>query len=533
LKKSMTNSIFSIEGRVDERSSGGLNLRYNEKDAEEDGMDKYTIAMIMGLMSAGLNLEASAGQILEQAPIIFEYNLTGPSVIETSPITASGIIKTISISSEYRGEINLEASANGGNSYVKIINGVPIADGFIPGNQLRVKANIEKGSVLKNIVISYTDSSGASRSYQNPDLKNYKYKESIYITGGSQEVYNYPLRVNLGSGGLNLRYPDNSNPDIYFTAADGQTPLYYYKEIAASPAAPRNDTGDTAPRNDTPGVIANPPKANEAIFWVKVPQIPKEGIKIYMYYNVFANSAVSLRGRSEATDEAISKSKIASLTAFARNDTEGAAPRNGAYNDPNKVFPFFDDFAGTALNEEKWETVPSLVPSLKNKYSVQDGYLQLKDCLVLSRNFKIKEGILEFKAKADNNAGIQVLVRTRVSAQAVFPYEQIVYSSNYPGAEHTIAINDIAKINVSKPIQPLTYYMYKAMFNSTGILFERYSQDQEEKQAEIKLLDVGNFDEGKLGLKAETAAFNTGSVYFDWIRVRPYVEVEPIAKRLR
>ena len=155
--------------------------------------------------------------------------------------------------------------------------------------------------------------------------------------------------------------------------------------------------------------------------------------------------------------------------------------------------------------------------------------MQLKDCLVVTRNFKTKEAILEFKAKAEENVGIQVGVRSKVNAQGLAAYEQIVYSSNYPGAEHTIAINNIAKVNIGKPIEPLTYYMYKATINPTGILFERYSENQQEKQAVIKFLDVGNIDEGYIGLKSDAAAFNAGSVYFDWIRARPYVEVEPVA----
>ncbi|MDO9573168.1 MAG: DUF2341 domain-containing protein [Candidatus Omnitrophota bacterium] len=473
----MINSIFSLEAI---------------EKAEEDEMNKYTVGIILGLIGVGLypalirncagvpswaNCQAQATQVLEQAPIILEYNLSGPAAIETETITTSGTIKTISVSFESIGQVRLEASANGGIAYTKIINGQPLVDGFIPGNQLRLRANIGPDSVLKKLVIGYTDSSEVSKLYRNPDLANYKYDQEINISGGSQEVFNYPLRLNVDKDA------------IYFTAADGQTPLYYYLEgeIAASPAAPRNDESR---------VIANPPKAGEAICWVNVPQIPQEGTKIYMYYNDVITSSGGLNLR------------------YSRNDN---------YNDGNKVFLFFDDFSGTALNEEKWE----IIPGLKKEYNIQNGYLQLKDCLVVTRNFKTEEAILEFKAKAEENTGIQVVVRSKVNAQGLAAYEQIVYSSNYPGAEHTIAINNIAKVNIGKPIDPLTYYMYKATVNSTGILFERYSENQQEKQAVIKFLDVGNIDQGYIGLKSDAASFNAGSVYFDWIRVRPYVEVEP------
>ncbi len=429
-------------------------------------MNKYTVGIILGILGAGLNLEAQASQVLEQAPLVLEYNLAGPATVEPEPIFTTGTIKTICVSYEFTGQVRLEVSTNGGVDYTKIINGSPLVDGFIPGSQLRFRATIGPASSLKKIIIGYTDSSGVQKLYRNPDLANYKNHREIYISGGSREVFDYPLEIKLG--------PLTSGAEVYFTAADGQTPLYYYLE-------------------------------DPARCYVKVPQIPKEGTRIYVYYNDVI-----------ASPERAKQSRIAASPAAPRND-------NGQYNDGNKVFPFFEDFDSAALNEEKWETISGF----KKEYSVKDGYLRLKDCLAVTRNFKTQEGILEFKAKAEENAGIQVVVRTKVSGQGLSPYEQIVYSSNYPGAEHTIAINNIAKLNINKPIQPLTYYIYRATINSTGILFERYSQDQREKQAEIKFLDVGNFNEGYLGLKADAAPFNAGSVYFDWVRVRPYVEIEP------
>ncbi|MDD5477348.1 MAG: DUF2341 domain-containing protein [Candidatus Omnitrophica bacterium] len=423
-------------------------------------MNKYTVGIILGILGAGLNCQAQANQVLEQAPFVLEDNLAGPATVEPEPIFATGIIKTICVSYEFTGQVSLEASTNGGVDYTKIINGSPLVDGFIPGNQLRFRANIGPASSLKKLTIGYTDSSGVSRLYRNPDLANYKNHREIYISGGSQEVFNYPLEIKLD--------PLAAGTEIYFTAADGQTPLYYYLE-------------------------------DPARCYVKVLQIPKEGTKIYVYWK---NRDSDRFSPSETT-------KKRSLSLFL---------------DGNKVFPFFEDFNDASLNAEKWE----IIPGLKKEYSIKDGYLRIKDCLVVTRNFKTQQGILEFKAKAEENAGIQVVVRTKVSA-GLSPYEQIVYSSNYPGAEHTIAINNIAKVNISNPIKPLTYYIYQATINSTGILFERYSEDRKEKQAEIKFLDVGNFSEGYIGLKADAAPFNAGSVYFDWIRVRPYVEVEPKA----
>ncbi|MDD5097935.1 MAG: DUF2341 domain-containing protein, partial [Candidatus Omnitrophica bacterium] len=401
----------------------------------------------------GLNLQAQANQVLELAPFVFEYNLNGPQEIESEKITTSGIIKTIFVSYESVGQVRLEVSANAGIAYAKIINGQPLLGGFVPGNQLRLKINIGQNSSLKKLILGFTDSSGVQRLLHNPDLANYKYHQEIKISGGSQELFNYPLHLNV------------TRDDLYFTAADGQTPLYYYLE-------------------------------NKTNCYVNVLQISKEGTKIYMHYNDII-----------ASPERAKQS------------------RNYNYNDGNKVFPFFEDFNAETLDAEKWE----IISGFKKEHSLKDGYLKLKDCLFLTRNFKTKQAIIEFKAKVEENASIQVVVRSKANAQGLPAYEQIVYSSNYPGAEHTIAINNIAKINVSKPIEPLTYYMYKATLNASGILFERSSENYK-KQAAIKFFDVGNLEEGYLGIKSEAAALNAGNVYFDWIRARPYVEVEPMAE---
>ncbi len=64
-----------------------------------------------------------------------------------------------------------------------------------------------------------------------------------------------------------------------------------------------------------------------------------------------------------------------------------------------------------------------------------------------------------------------------------------------------------------------------------GIIFERYSENYQ-KQAEIQFLDVGGLNEGYIGLKADVAPFNAGSVYFDWVRVRPYTDTEPTEQGL-
>ena len=425
----MINSIFSLEAI---------------EKIEEGEMNKYTVGMILGLIGAGLNFEAQANQVLEQAPFIYTYNLPGPFSLESEIITTAGTIKSISASAEFSGEVRLEVSANGGLDYTRIINGVPLAAGFIPGNQLRFKANIAAESILKKITLGYADSSGALRLLHNPELAGFKKHKSFSISGANKELFNYPLKFKTADG--------VSSEGIYFTAADGQTPLAYYQE-------------------------------SKDVVWVKLPEIPKEGTRIEFY-----------SGNKEAKDT----------------------------SRPTEVFTFFDDFNAPVLDVGKWQ----LRQELKGKYSLQDGYLKLTGCAVIARDFRMKAGILEFKAKVEKNAAIQAIVHGALAANLTYPSEEMVYSSAYPGAEHTIAINDVVKLNVGNAITPLTDYIYRAVLNDAGIIFERYGQDYI-KQAEIRFLESYRNEAGYIGLKADGALLDGGSVYFDWVRVRPYTEVEP------
>lgn len=315
-------------------------------------------------------------------------------------------------------------------------------------------------------------------SGQNHELAAFKFRKEIYISGANQELFNYPVRIRIEKDLVGRKNVEADFRDVRFVAADGQTTLAYYLEEEIVLPLARNDSGN---------VIAGLTKAGEATsvdFWVKIPQLPKDGLTIYLYY-----------GNKNAVSASNSES----------------------------VFLFFDDFNGSNVDKEKWLVHTELI----TQPFVREGVLCLQEGTVISRNFKIKEGILEFKAKAEKNASIQGIVRGG-SLDSPFPIEETVYSSGYPGAEHAIAINDVAKLNIGNPIEPMKKYIYKVVVNSAGIIFERFNNDYE-KQAEIRFLDTYKLSDGHIGLKASGAVFDGGSAYFDWVRVRPYANPEPNA----
>ena len=445
-------------------------------------MMKYRVTTIIGFILLAFSIKASA-EVL-QAPLILKYNLSGPVTVESDAIKTSGTIKAIACSWESVGKATIEVSANKGVAYTKIINGQILNEGFIPGNELRLKAIIPQNSILKKVVLGYSDSSGVSRMPENARLADYKYHKKIRISESPEELFNYPLMVRIDKKDLAGAQKDYR--DVCFVSADGATELDYYFEnsVIASPEGAKQS------RNDI------------ATFWVKVPQIPKdEALTLYLYYG---------------------------------NQGQGVSPQGTS--PLTKVFAFFDDFSGASFNEEKWQKNLGL----KSECRLKDGYLELRDATILSRTFKMKEGVLEFKARAEANAAIQGIIQQAfesgiaslqgqgVSPQGTSPltFKEVFYSSAYPGAEHTIAINDVAKLNIGKPIEAQTDYIYKVSVNASGVVFERYSQDYE-KQVQLKFLDAGLSGAGFIGLKTDASFLGDGLVYFDWVRVRPYVEFEP------
>ena len=426
----------------------------------------------MGLirpLSAAILKAEDTGTVTRQEPLFYQYNLKGPMVLESEIIPAAGTIQAISAFWDFEGRVTLEASATAGSSYIPIVNGQVLEEGFLPGNQLRLRINIGEDSLLKAVVLGYKDSSGVNRFFYNQELPGFKYHKVLRVEGGDKELFNYPVKIELkrvlptgsslpgvppeaGDEAISTPEVKEDFSDIRFTAPDSQIPLNYYLEGGH--------------------------------FWLKIPQIPKEGIDIHLYY-----------GNPEAKDA----------------------------SNPQTVFLFYDDFSAKNIDQTKW----TVSCGFDQKPELNKGELKLDGCSLSSSVFAMKEGILEFKARSEAQSAIQAVVHGEKSSGAIYrAQEEMVYSSSYPGAEHTIAVNDVAKLNAGIPIQPGEEYIYKAIVANNGIIFERYNRDYQ-KEAEIRFLDTAHQNKGYIGLKADTSVFRQGNAYFDWIRTRPYAEVEP------
>ncbi len=399
-----------------------------------------------------------------------ETSLSTAGVYEISPSYATGgIVKTMRVSYECTGEVTMELSADNGYHYTPAVNGVTLAAeeygqaGFTKGGHIRWRATVGVDSALTEVKISYSDTSGVLGGFGEKALSGFKYRKPIYITNGSGEgLFNYQLNVLVGSkanvDGYDVhcggRVSDNFT-GIRFTAADGETLLSYY-------------------RGDVVGGLAD--------FYVKVPQIPTAGTKIYIYY-----------GNNLAED----------------------------LSDGDEVFDFFDGFGGVSLDSDKWESVVGLDGDL----DIAGSSMKLDSAKVISKDYEIKDGIIEYRVEAISGYEARSIIRSGDESDL----NQVAYSSSYEGAEHCIAIGDIVKANETKAISGNTKYDYRVIAKGTDITFSRFSEMYAEEEASVTFKDTNGLTGGSIGLE-----IGEGNVaYYDYVRVRKYVEIEPELNALK
>jgi hypothetical protein len=407
-------------------------------------MKKIVLISIIGFFLA-LGVGSAQAEIITFVhPLIYCPQKTGPATYEVEEgVVTEGTITSMTANWEFKGEVTLELSANNGLDYTPVINGLPLTRGFIRGNQLKFRAHLGEGSYLNQVKIVYTDTSGVSATFGTAQLSGFKYRRSLYIRNpGQKDLFNYQIKVEVDEKQIST---EADFKDVYFTAPDKETLLSFYRESVNGKQPNR-----------------------QATFWVKVPQIPKTGIRIYLYY-----------GNPKAADL-----------------SSGEA-----------TFDFFDNFDRRSLDSEKWQVDTGLT----GYYSLVNSQLKLRQASVFSRAFKIKTGIIEYRARTEENGSIQALLGENKE----------IYSSAHSGAEHAIAVDGLVKANVGLGIKPDTYYLYRIICDGKYITFERLGTVPERGlslQASINLFDIDRRKLKGLGLKAGEAT----ATYFDWIRVRKY-----------
>lgn len=379
--------------------------------------------------------------------------------------TTDGDITSMTANWTFTGEVTLALSADGGNNYTPVTNGVPLAEGFVSGNRIKWSATLGPESALTEVKIVYTDSSGVLSSFGEPQLQGFKYRKALKLTNPSDEsLFNYQVNVKVAESAAgeddDIGCDGASKADfldVRFTAADAQTLLPYYLEK-----------------------ITGSQPGRQASFWVKVPEVPPGELTLFLYY-------------SNETAEDLS--------------------------DAEAVFDFYDGFKTRLLDQDKWEA--ELLDKTGSHILVGDT-LKLSGAQILSKDYKMEKGIIEYRAKAGAGDEIRAIIRDTKEGFLSEASKQVAYSSAYEGAEHCLAIGDVVKANQAEVINSGETYDYRILINGTELTFQRYEQNGQEVQAEAVYNDQAGLTSGSIGFMSGIGR----ATDFEWVRVRKYASVD-------
>ncbi len=380
--------------------------------------------------------------------------------------TTEGKILTIAANWTFTGKVTMEVSATGdAKDYTPITNGVPLtSDKFTAGSSLKWRATLDPQSALAEVRIACTDASGAAGTFGNPDISGFAARKKITIKGSTDTaLYNFQVQIKAGESqkaagcDVYLESPSKADlADIRFTQADGVTSLPYFRESI---------TG------------AKPNRV--AAFWVKIPEIPKGGLPIYVYYSCAGASDLS----------------------------------NG-----EQVFDFFDDFNLAALDGAKWKV------ALEGKTSqayVSGSMLNIDAARATTANYNFNNGIIEYRAKVSGNGSIVGIIASGQTADD----DLTACASIIAASANSIEYGGKVKADDPKQIALDTYYDFKIISNNGDITFQRYADGWgAAPQAQAQYSPGSSQAASTIGLSAGMAG---SGLACDYIRTRQYTAVPP------
>ena len=386
-----------------------------------------------------------------------------------------GQVKTICVNYNAAGKVAMEVSADNGLHYYPVVNGVPLTDNFISGDRIKWRAKaLDAEAKLNTLIINYTDSVGTIASFGYPQLSGFNYRKEILLKNPSgRELFNHQINLKIGvdknTKGVDVHCDGNLRPDfldVRFTAADGLTPLPYYLEN----------------RIISPSVAGS---GSIVSFWVKVPQIPKEEAKIYIYY-----------GNNLAADLSSAKN----------------------------TFDFYDDFKGDKLDENSW--VVKVDP--RGSCVLKDGRLRLDAAEVIAKEFKFKQGVIEYSVLVESGLENSLSLRKKIGDAYDNP-DLILYSSAYKGAEQCIALDDIVKSNDAKasPITAAGRYNYRLIVNDKDITFQRLDPVSADVQTVAIYSGSSAAEAGYPGLRSGGDGNGRNIIAYSEIRARKFANPQP------
>jgi|GEM_PF-1876816 len=532
--------------RDEKHGDGSLEKENRPLDSKKKRTVPLFLTLFLMLMFIGL-ICAYAEVTLTKAPLSWYEGGTGDYALPklanaeyalSGFMATTGQVETICVNYEASGKVTVEVSADNGLHYYSVVNGVPLTGNFVSGDRIRWRAKTyDEDSKLNALNITYTDSVGTTASFGRPELSGFNYRKEILLKNPSgEELFNYQINIKVGidkdkgdshkerdshlsvkvgedkkAKGADVYCEENLRQDFYdvrFTAADGETPLGYCLDKGDSHKERDSHLyleGDSLDKGDSLKSDSHKERDSHfldshfsgdddpifpevASFWVRVPQIPKDGVKIYIYY-----------GNRQAGD----------------------------LSDPKKTFDFYDNFQNPELDTNSW--VVKADP--KGSAVVKDGQLKLDAAEIISKDFKFKQGIVEYAATIESGFDNSLNLRAKTGDSYDNP-GLVVYSSAYKGAEHCIALDDIVKANDAKAslVTVGGKYNYRLTVNGDEIAFERFGVDPA-AQAKVTYsgtkMGTGTIFTGYLGLKSGGDGSGRNIIAYSELRARKFTDNQP------
>ena len=400
--------------------------------------------------------------------------------VATPAVATKGLIKAITATWKSEGDVRLQVSADDGSHFTPVVNGVSLVSGFVQGSNLKWKATLGEESKLFEVKIIFKDTAGAEGSFGEPELSGFNFRKSLILKGSKTPLFNHQIKIVVGESqaakGTDISCDNHlatdDFSDVRFASTDGETLLPYYLEKVSGSKPNRT-----------------------AEFFVKIPELPLEGIVLYLYYGNDAAKSLS---------------------------------------NPKATFDFYEDFRQDALDpstssglrSEVWQERLSPGGSI----AVSKDGLKIDAATVTSKAFEFKSGIIEVAATAQTGYEVRLIIRDQDPASET-DIAQVAYASPYSGAEHCIAVGNFVKVNDAKPITAGTKYIYRVIAFGENLTFERTSDGFGEKQAEVSYKDEVGPLKGAFGLKTAGPGHGESTTTFHWVRVRKLADPEPLLEK--
>ncbi|MBU4140932.1 MAG: hypothetical protein KKA80_03460, partial [Candidatus Omnitrophica bacterium] len=296
-----------------------------------------------------------------------------------------------------------------------------------------------------------------------------------------------PRRTSSMSTGSTSQTNITSNPEL-FNRVVAESIHRFLSPLADKPLeylqiSDRVTLDLTNQRTNEPTILTKS-QLDQIYAWLKDPQTGTVPCSAYVLYNLLEGKGIDVQVEELSTllliidilagniQPPTNNRQKDSLTSLRGESPEGA-------NDDLSSEALAKEEGDEAIPDtEKWEVKQGIA-------AVSDAQLKLDGAEVLSSDYQIKDGIIEYRARAGAGNEIRLILRGEKDEALPEATNQIAYSSVYEGAEHCIAVGDIVKANQAQAITSGATYDYRVILQGTSLTSQRYTQDYETLEAEV------------------------------------------------